>query len=59
MILRRYHRHRLTKKQEAQPRESVDLEKLTVKELRDMAKDMDIDEYYNMRKTELIKALKG
>jgi uncharacterized protein YaiL (DUF2058 family) len=35
------------------------IETMTVKELREMAKEKEIDGYYNMKKDELIQALKG
>lgn len=37
----------------------VDYETMTVKELKELAKEKEIDGYYNMKKEELIKALKG
>lgn len=59
MLLRRYH-NRLTKKEKpVEEKTEIDYSSLTVKELRSLAKEKGIEGYYNMKKAELIEALKG
>lgn len=49
----------IVKNKENENKDIVNLEDMTVKELRELAKEKNIDAYYNMKKEELIEALKG
>lgn len=58
MILRRYH-NRFKKEKPVEKKTEIDYSSLTVKELRSLAKEKGIEGYYDMKKDELIEALKG
>jgi len=47
------------KNKKAKENKNIDYEDMTVKELRKIAKEKGINGYYNMKKDELIEALKG
>ena len=51
MLLRRYHKKQIKVKN--------NLDDLTVKELKELAKDKELEGYSTMKKEELIKALEG
>lgn len=54
MLLRR---HRKPKKVNKEP--EINYKEYTVKELKEIAKEKEIEGYYDMKKTELIETLKG
>ncbi len=59
MLLRRYHEKRNKKREIQEVKKEINLEDCTVKELREMAKEKNIEGYSKMKKEELINALRG
>lgn len=55
MLLRRYH----VKKEKKEPKKEINYNDMTVKELKAIAKEREIESYYDMKKDELIESLKG
>lgn len=59
MLLRRHHKKKSRKKMKPEHKLKIDYHALTVRELKELAKNKGIEGYSTMVKSELIKAIEG